>query len=402
MSLPLPEPAAAVEVTVLMPCLDEAETVADCVSSAWSYLRSNNVSGEVLVADNGSTDGSQDLARAAGARVVAAPRRGYGAALLAGIRAARGEFIIMGDADRSYDFSALDAFVRELRAGADMVMGNRFRGGIEPGAMPALHRYLGNPVLSFIGRLFFRSHIGDFHCGLRGFRRESVNRLDLRTTGMEFASELVVKATLSGQRIVEVPTVLRPDGRSRPPHLRSWRDGWRHLRFLLLYSPRWLFWYPGLVVTVAGFVGIGVLGSAAWAPGRGRFSEALLVASCGLTIAGVQGLQFALLARAFAATQRLLPPISRRTQRVTSRLTLEVGLALAVLFIAASLVLLGVSLSLAPGSNPRSEAASPAFRLGTVAVTIGVIGVQTALGAWFLSLLELPRLGTAGPDVAAS
>jgi hypothetical protein len=389
----LPRLQAGLEVTVLLPCLDEAETVESCVRAANAYLAQSGIAGEVLVADNGSTDGSQAIARGAGARVIDVPARGYGSALLAGIAAAKGEFVIMGDADASYDFSALDGFVTELRAGADMVVGNRFAGGIEDGAMPALHRYLGNPVLSLLGRLFFRSHIRDFHCGLRGFRRDRAMALDLRTTGMEFASELVVKATLSGQRVVEVPTRLRPDGRSRPPHLRSWRDGWRHLRFLLLYSPRWLFLYPGVVAAVTGLVGMVLLGSTLWSPGQGRFAEGLLVASCGLVIAGSQAVQFAVLAREFAASQRLLPATRGRAQQLRSKLTLETGLVAGVLLIVLSGVLLVVSLLQAPHSNPAAQTPSAAFRLGAVAVTIGVWGVQSVLGAWFLSLLELPRLG---------
>ena len=226
------------ELTVLMPCLNEARTVVRCVEAARGFLQRAGVQGEVLVADNGSTDGSQDLASAAGARVISVQERGYGAALIGGIRNARGRFVIMGDADDSYDFSALQSFLAVLRSGADLVMGNRFRGGIEDGAMPPLHRYLGNPVLSFIGRLFFRTPIGDFHCGLRGFSRESIQRLALVSPGMEFASEMVAKAALAGMRIEEVPTTLRRDGRGRPSHLRSWRDGWRHLRFLLLFCPR--------------------------------------------------------------------------------------------------------------------------------------------------------------------
>src|SRR5215472_16998517 len=246
--------AGQLELTILMPCLNEAETVAICVQKAMSFLLLNGVNGEVIVADNGSTDGSQELAGAAGARVVKVPERGYGSALLGGIQAARGRYIIMGDADDSYDLTALMPFLDRLRAGADLVMGNRFRGGIAPGAMPALHRYLGNPVLSFIGRLFFRAKLGDFHCGLRGFRRDSVLSLGLQTSGMEFASEMVVRATLAGQHVEEVPTTLSPDGRSRPPHLRSWRDGWRHLRFLLLFSPRWLFLIPGIALLALGLV----------------------------------------------------------------------------------------------------------------------------------------------------
>ena len=242
------------ELSIVMPCLNEAETLEVCIRKAQESLRKDEISGEVVIADNGSEDGSQEIAERLGARVVPVSGRGYGAALHGGFEAARGRFVIMGDADDSYDFSSLMPFVEKLREGYDLVMGNRFLGGIEPGAMPPLHRYLGNPVLTGIGRLFFRSPAGDFHCGLRGFRRDAILGLGLQTTGMEFASEMVVKSTLMGLRIAEVPTTLSPDGRSRPPHLRSWRDGWRHLRFLLLYSPRWLFLYPGAVLMLLGLV----------------------------------------------------------------------------------------------------------------------------------------------------
>src|ERR1700730_10616359 len=235
-----------------MPCLNEAETVATCVRKAVRFISDSGISGEVVVADNGSTDGSRQLAEEAGARVVPISERGYGKALMGGIIAARGEYVIMGDADDSYDFTNLMPFIDELRKGYDLVMGNRFKGGIAPGAMPPLHKYLGNPVLSFVGRLFFRSKAGDFHCGLRGFNRDSVMALNLQATGMEFASEMVVKATLAKQKVTEVPTTLAKDGRSRKPHLRSFRDGWRHLRFLLLVSPRWLFFYPRLDLVSGG------------------------------------------------------------------------------------------------------------------------------------------------------
>src|ERR1051325_447175 len=233
------------EVSVVMPCLNEAETLQVCIEKAQASLRELGVAGEVIVADNGSTDGSQEIAERLGARVIPVAAKGYGNALMGGILAARGTYVIMGDADDSYDFANLRPFLDKLRQGCDLVMGNRFQGGIKPGAMPPLHKYLGNPILTGIGRLLFHSPCGDFHCGLRGFDKEAVGGMELRTTGMEFASEMVVKATLHGMRITEVPTTLSPDGRSRPPHLRSWRDGWRHLRFLLLYSPRWLFLYPG-------------------------------------------------------------------------------------------------------------------------------------------------------------
>ena len=229
------------ELTILMLCLNEARTLAHCIDKARSFLTRAGIDGEIVVADNGSTDGSRTFAQSHGARVIEVATRGYGAALIAGIRAAQGRFVIMGDSDDSYDFSRLDGFVAALRNGAQLVTGNRFEGGIAPKAMPRLHRYLGNPVLSGIGRVFFRTPVRDFHCGLRGFERNAILALDLCCPGMEFASEMVVKASLHGLRIAEVPTTLSPDGRGRPPHLRSWRDGWRHLRFLLIHAPQWLF-----------------------------------------------------------------------------------------------------------------------------------------------------------------
>ena len=244
----------ALELSIVMPCLNEAETLATCIEKANRFLAESGVAGEVVIADNGSTDGSQKIATDLGARVVAVPVRGYGAALQAGIAASRGTYVAMADSDDSYDFLGLMPFVLKLRDGFDLVMGNRFKGGIAPGAMPPLHRYLGNPVLSFVGRLFYPSKIGDFHCGLRAFRREAILGLGLKTTGMEFASEMVVKATLAHLKVAEVPTTLSPDGRSRPPHLRSWRDGWRHLKFLLTFAPKWLFFYPGLALASIGAV----------------------------------------------------------------------------------------------------------------------------------------------------
>jgi glycosyltransferase involved in cell wall biosynthesis len=313
------------ELTILMPCLNEAATVSRCVTKALGFLQRARVEGEVLVCDNGSTDGSEALAKAAGARVIRVAERGYGMALAAGIAAAEGRFVIMGDADDSYDFSSLDAFLEKLRRGFPLVMGNRFEGGIRAGAMPPLHRYLGNPVLSFVGRLFFRTGVGDFHCGLRGFDRAAVAALDLRTPGMEFASELVVKAALAGWRIAEVPTVLHPDGRGRPPHLRTWRDGWRHLRFLLLFSPRWLFLYPGLALLIAGAV---LTTALYFAPlrvgGAGLDIHSMLYASAGALL-GLQLCLFALFARLTAQNAGLLPR-HHGLDRLLRALTLERGL----------------------------------------------------------------------------
>ena len=313
------------EFTILMPCLNEAATVGKCVSKARAFLQRARVDGEVLVADNGSSDESRRIAQTAGARVIEVPQRGYGAVLKAGIAAARGRYVIMGDADDSYDFARLDSFVEMLRGGHPLVMGNRFKGGIRPGAMPALHRYLGNPVLSLIGRLFFRTHVGDFHCGLRGFDRAAVLSLDLRTPGMEFASELVVKAALARWRIAEVPTTLDPDGRDRASHLRSWRDGWRHLRFLLLFSPRWLFLYPGLVLLIGGTLLTTVLHFVPLHLGAaGLDIHSMLYASAGALL-GLQLCLFALFARTSAQMAGLLPrqPSLERLLRVFS---LERGL----------------------------------------------------------------------------
>jgi glycosyltransferase involved in cell wall biosynthesis len=317
------------ELTILMPCLNEAQTLGACIDKARGFLERSGVAGEVLVADNGSTDGSAAIAQARGARVVAVAERGYGAALRGGIAAARGRYIIMGDADDSYDFSRLDEFLAALRAGADLVMGNRFRGGIRPGAMPPLHRLLGNPVLSFIGRLFFRIPVHDFHCGLRGFNAAAIRALGLRTDGMEFASEMVVRAALEGLQVVEVPTTLAPDGRSRPPHLRTWRDGWRHLKFLLIYSPRWLFLYPGAALLGAGALGAALLfPGPLWIGGIGLENKAFILA-CLCALVGVQAITFSLLVRRYATRQGYLPR-HRRYAALLEKLTLE-RLALAAL-----------------------------------------------------------------------
>jgi glycosyltransferase involved in cell wall biosynthesis len=321
------------ELTILMPCLNEAATVGGCVAKARAFLERNGIDGEVVVADNGSEDGSPAIAEQAGARVVRVAKRGYGAALAGGIAAARGRYIIMGDADDSYDFTRLEGFIEKLRAGYPLVMGNRFGGGIRAGAMPWLHRYLGNPVLSYIGRLLFRAPVRDFHCGLRGFDRAAVESLELRTRGMEFASELVVKAALARWRIAEVPTTLSPDGRGRPPHLRSWRDGWRHLSFLLLFSPRWLFLYPGMALLV-----LGVLFTTAlyFRPlrifGAGLDIHSMLYASA----AGLLGMQlclFALFARLSAQNAGLLPrapALAALLKTVTLERGLLAGFAVAI------------------------------------------------------------------------
>lgn len=299
------------ELTILMPCLNEAETLAICITKAQDYLTRSGISGEVVIADNGSTDGSQQIAESLGARVVPVPVRGYGAALGAGIRAAKGRFVIMGDSDDSYDFSRLDGFVARLRAGADLVMGNRFKGGIAKGAMPPLHRYLGNPVLSTIGRVLYATPVGDFHCGLRGFSREAVLGLGLTTPGMEFASEMVIRASLAGLRIEEVPTTLSPDGRSRPPHLRSWRDGWRHLKLLLTFAPFSLFMIPGLMMLALGLPAFAALMLGPVQIGGMTFATGSLILMATVVLTGFQMLWFHALARLFAVRFGLLPSSPR-------------------------------------------------------------------------------------------
>ena len=322
------------ELTILMPCLNEAETVGICVDKALAFLRRAGVDGEVLIADNGSSDGSLAVAESRGARVVPVRERGYGAALSGGIAAARGRYILMGDADDSYDFSKLDGFLDELRNGADLVMGNRFKGGIRPGAMPALHRWLGNPLLSYIGRRLFRIQVNDFHCGLRGVNTQSIRALNLRTPGMEFASEMVVRAALEGLKVTEVPTTLWPDGRSRPPHLRTWRDGWRHLKFLLTYSPRWLFLYPGIGFLAVGAAVVALLFPGPFHVGGIGFENKTFMSGCLCLLVGVQSVTFSLQVRRYASRQGYLPR-HQRYATFLENLTLErLALAALVLFAA--------------------------------------------------------------------
>lgn len=327
-----------VELTILMPCLNEEETLAVCIEKAQIFIQKNNIEGEVLIADNGSTDGSIAIAESSGARVVHVPTRGYGAALQKGIEGAKGEFVIMGDADDSYDFSNLMSYVEQLRAGYDLVMGNRFKGGIAKGAMPFLHKYLGNPVLSFLGRLFFKIPVGDFHCGLRGFRRDTALSLGLTTPGMEYASELVVRMALAGGRIKEVPTTLAQDGRSRPPHLNTWQDGWRHLRFLLMFSPRWLFFYPSVVILIFGLLLTVLLtqGAVHLTPNITLDIHSMIV-GCLCVLVGVQGVSFAIVARRYAALRGFLP-FTNQMRYLVNLLTLERVLIVAALFFLGGMV----------------------------------------------------------------
>lgn len=383
-----------VELTILMPCLNEARTLANCIRKARSFLQREGVNGEVLIADNGSSDGSAVIAQSEGARVVAVPTRGYGAALIAGIRSARGRFVVMGDADESYDFSQLQGFLQALRGGSQLVMGNRFAGGIRPGAMPPLHRYLGNPVLSFIGRLFFHSPIRDFHCGLRGFDRQAMLELDLNSTGMEFASEMVVKATLNGLRVCEVPTTLSPDGRDRPPHLRSWRDGWRHLRFLLVHAPAWLFMFPGIALTAAG-LGLAIPLSLGPIP-MGRFTldiHTLLYATVSVCL-GVQMLLFAGATSSHAVQIGVLPSMPRGLGWAR-RVPLEVTLVSGLLLLVAGAMLATLTVWMWSGADFRAIDPARLMRVAIPAAGLMMAGVQIATTGFLMEIIRLtPRLGS--------
>ncbi len=388
--------AAEPEVTILMPCLNEAETVATCVRKAHGFLGRTGIVGEVLVADNGSSDGSPELARNAGARVVRVARKGYGRALLGGIESARGRFVIMADADDSYDFSQLDAFVERLRAGSTLVMGHRFRGGIRPGAMPRLHRYLGNPALSFVGRLFFSSRIGDFHCGLRGVERAAVLQLGLRSAGMEFASEMIVKATLAGWRIAEVPTILSPAGRSRRPHLRSWRDGWRHLRFLLMMSPRWLMLYPGaLLIAVGAAAQLLILRGPVVIHGVGFDIHTMLYAA-GATVLGVQLVLFSLVARTIGVLKNLLP-MTPSLERFLRVFTLERGILFGLTLGFAGFGL--AAFSVASWAHARLAALDPVtmMRVAIPSVTLMLAGAEIVFASFLLGFIDVSHKGAGDP-----
>jgi glycosyltransferase involved in cell wall biosynthesis len=380
-------PTSTIQLTILMPCLNKAETLRACITKAQQYLTQSGVRGEIMVADNGSADGSQEIAQKAGVRLIQVAEKGYGNALLGGIEGVHSEFIIMGDADDSYDFSNLGEFVEALEAGYDLVLGNRFKGGIRPGAMPFLHRYLGNPVLSGLARLFFRSSIGDFHCGLRGFRRDAILSLNLQTTGMEFASEMIVKATLRKLNICEVPTILYPDGRTRPPHLRTWTDGWRHLRFLLLYSPRWLFFYPGLALTTLGVLVSAFLLTGPRTIGSVTLDINTLMYAALLTIVGVQAVMFSLFTYIFGVNANLLPR-DALTEKIIERIGLEKGILVGV-----GTILLGFLSSLGAliyWSENLFGAIDPTFsmRLVIPGAVLFAVGFQILFASFFLSILN--------------
>jgi glycosyltransferase involved in cell wall biosynthesis len=376
------------ELSVVMPCLNEAATIGTCIAKALASFERLGISGEVVIADNGSTDGSQEIARSLGARVVDVPERGYGSALAGGISAARGRWVVMGDADDSYDFSALDPFVVRLREGYDLVNGNRFKGGIRPGAMPWLHRHLGNPVLSFVGKTLYRTPCGDIYCGLRGFDRQKVGALDIRSSGMEFAIEMIVKATMSGMRLTEVPTTLSPDAEGREPHLRTWRDGWRSIRLLMLFSPKWLFLFPGLSLLVIGLLGMAWLIPGQRTIGDVTFDVSTLLYCALAALIGLQAVYFFLTARWFAIMEGLLPD-DPRIRRLLGPRTLELGLVAGVL-----LVVAGVGLSLYALTTWQEASFGPldypsTLRIVIPGATLVAGGMQTVLSALFLSVLGL-------------
>ena len=378
----------SLELTIVMPCLNEAETLEICLGKANGFLERSGISGEIVIGDNGSTDGSQEIARRNGARVIDVPIRGYGAALYAACTAARGRYLIMGDSDDSYDFSNLSAFVDKLRQGNDLVMGNRFKGEIKPGAMPWKNRYIGNPILSRIGKLLFRSVLGDFHCGIRGFSKSAFERMDLHTTGMEYASEMVIKATQMKMRLAEVPTTLSPDGRSRPPHLRPWRDGWRHLRFMLLFSPNWLFLYPGILLMAAAILlgGRIVLGPLT----VGRFEldvDTLIYCAFGLLI-GFQGVMFALLSRMYAAQENLYPT-TPGMRRFLDQVSTERGLIAGLLLLLAGLAMAIYTVLMWRNQSFGSLELRAAARLVIPAATAIALGVELMFFSFFMSTLAL-------------
>jgi glycosyltransferase involved in cell wall biosynthesis len=373
-----------------MPCLNEAETLAACIQKAQSAIEKDGLSAEIIVADNGSTDGSQAIAKELGARLVPVERKGYGSALIGGIQAARGEFVIMGDADDSYDFTAIAPLIARLRDGCDLVVGNRFLGGIEPGAMPWSHRWIGNPVLTFISRVFFHTPVGDAHCGLRGFRKDAFERMKLRATGMEFASEMVIKASLKGMKIAEVPVSLRPDGRSRPPHLRTWRDGWRHLRFMLLFSPRWLFLYPGLALFVVGVVMSALLLAGPLHVAGVRLDVHTLLVAGFLALIGYQLVLFAVFTKIFAVRTGFHPP-HPMLEAVFRYVTLEVGLATGSLMVLTGFV--GLVLAVASWGSVGFGNLDPSLTMREVipAVVLLALGTQTVFASFFISILSIDR-----------
>lgn len=378
------------ELSIVMPCLNEAETLAICIKKAQSFFDTNNVNGEVVIADNGSTDGSITIAESLNAKVVHAEQKGYGSALKVGIESANGTYVIMGDADDSYDFSTLMPYLNKLREGFDLVMGNRFKGGIEKDAMPFLHKYLGNPVLSFIGRLFFKINIGDFHCGLRGFSKSAFQKMNLKTSGMEFASEMVVKSKLNKLSITEVPTKLHKDGRTRAPHLNTWRDGWRHLRFLMLYAPNWLFLFPGILLTVVGLIMSIILVIKPIEFKSLTLDVHTLLYTSAFLLVGFQFIIFYGLTKIFAVENELLPK-SNRYNKLFKFINLEKGLMVGLLLLFLGIFLSVKGLASWEATNYGTLDTSTTLRIIIPAITTLQLGIQTILFSLFFSVLGLKK-----------
>ena len=380
----------SVEVSIVMPCLNEAETLATCIGKAQLAIERGRLDAEIIVADNGSTDGSQLIARELRARVVDVPRTGYGSALLGGITAARGKFVVMGDADDSYDFTAIAPLVEKLRGGDDLVMGNRFRGGIDEGAMTWSHRWVGNPLLTRLSRLFFHTPVGDMHCGLRAFRKDAIDSLRLRATGMEFASEMVIKASLRRMKIAEVPVTLSPDGRSRPPHLRTWRDGWRHLRFMLLFSPRWLFLYPGLALLGGGALAGAILETGPKHLGSVNLDIHTLLLAGFACLIGFQLVVFAVFTKVFAM-ERGFHPRTASYYAMFDYIKLETGLAVGGLMFLAGLV--GIVVAVLSWGSAGFGNLDPRLTMREIipAAVLLTLGVQTVFASFFLSILGMEK-----------
>jgi len=378
-------PAGQVHVSAVMPCLDEEKTIGLCIGKAQRAFREMGIVGEVVVADNGSTDRSVGIAESLGARVVHESRKGYGSALMAGIAAARGRIVVMADADDSYDWTSLGDFVKKVEEGHDLVMGNRFKGGIEPGAMPPLHRYFGNPVLSMLARVMYRIPIADFHCGMRGFTREAFERMNVRTPGMEFATEMVVNASHAGLRIAEIPTRLYPDKRDRPPHLRSFRDGWRHLRFMLTYAPDWLYLVPGVLLSLLGWLGMLLLVGGPVAYGGIKLGIHFLALASLFAILGTNVIGFGLLARLINAKRNPIDPASGFAW-LLGHFNLERGLVLGGLLAAAGLGtdVWILAAWIARGYGDMSETVHLAF----VATTLSVLGINAMFAAFLFNMVK--------------
>jgi len=378
------------EVSVVIPCLNEAETLESVLREVQAAIDKNGFAAEMIVADNGSTDGSQEIATRLGARVVSVVERGYGSALRGGIVAARGKYIVMGDADGSYDFSSIGVFIDKLREGNELVMGNRFKGGIQPGAMPWVNQHFGNPFLSWLVRLFFRRGFGDVQCGLRAFTKPAFAKLNLQTTGMEFSSEMPIKALVMRLRIAEVPTILRPDGRSRPPHMRPWRDGWRNLRFMLVYTPGWLFMLPGVAMFAVGLVGVLVLARGRLQVGSVAIDIHTLLVMAFLMIVGYQLIVFAVSTRFFAARAGLLPD-SQLLERLYPYVKLETGIALGG--IATLLGLVGIAIAFVSWQRTGLGPLDPYVTMRELipAVVLVALGTETMFASFFLSIMGMGR-----------